>query len=232
LKMKQAASHKEEAILLQLLDEQIPATQKAELIAQLLPDSPQELTQFQTDLRDLKALLTPAPVQDTKQFHVIDTDAAEDLLLCGTEVAGSCQGIQGDTQFNKALMGYVLDGKYRMLAIKSADERPMGRRMLRLLWDEKKKEPVLHLERLYNNPGLPEKYEHALIELAWQKAQQMGCKLVSHDGSLKNDGDYDARLKAYPTPWPFEYVDAQGLGVKVGQHGYTLSGAMMVASPY
>jgi hypothetical protein len=129
-------------------------------------------------------------------------------------------------------MGYVLDGKYRMLAIKSADERLMGRRMLRLLWDEKEKEPVLHLERLYSNPGLPAKYEQALIELAWQKAQQMGCKLVSHDDSLKSDGDYGAPLKAYPTPWPFEYVDAQGLGVQVGQHRYELSGTRIVASPY
>lgn len=164
---------------------------------------------------------TDASLAQEKQFKVVDTDAAEDLFLCGTEV-DSCQSIHTDVFVNKELMGYVLDGKYRMLAIKSADERLMGRRMLRLLWDEQAQQPVLHLEKSYQNPGLPEKYEQALVELVWQKAQQMGCKLVSHDEALKSDGDYDGTLKANPTPWPYEYVDAQALGVQAGRDGYEL----------
>ena len=163
---------------------------------------------------------------------VIDTDAAEDLFLCGTEVVGSCQSIQEGPRSSKALMGYVLGGKYRLLAIKSADERLMGRRMLRLLWDEQAQQPVLHLERLYRNPGVPKKYQQALVELALQKARQMRCALVSHDQALPSDGDYSAPLIAYPTPWPFEYIDAKGLGVRPGIRGYQLSGAKIVASPH
>ena len=167
-----------------------------------------------------------------QQCTVIDTDAAADLFLCGTEVVGSCQSIQDEPRSNKALMGYVLDGKYRLLAIKSAEERLMGRRMLRLLWDEQAQQPVLHLERLYHNPGVPKKYQQALVELAQQKARQMGCALVSHDQALQSDGDYPAPLIAYPTHWPFEYIDAKGLGVRPGMEGYQLSGAKIVASPY
>ncbi len=127
-------------------------------------------------------------------------------------------------------MGYALDGKYRMLAIQSADKRLMGRRMLRLLWEEQTQRPVLHLERLYHNPGIPEKYEQALVELARQKARQMECVLVSHDAALPSGGDYPALLIAHPTPWPFEYVDAARLGVRAGQEGYQLSGARVVGS--
>ena len=227
----QQAERQEEADLLQLLDKQTPVEQRADLIARLLGSVPQ--SQFHQDLTDLHTLLMPSSKQDVKQFNVIDTDAAEDLFLCGTEVAGSCQSIQGEPELNKALMGYVLDGKYRMLAIQSAGEPLMGRRMLRLLWNESKQQPVLHLERLYRNPGIPEKYEQALVELALQKARQMGCVLVSHDDDQTlNGGDYLEPLIAHPTPWPFEYVDAERLGVKAGEEKYELSGAKIVTLPH
>ena len=218
-----------EADLLRLL-KGTPVEQKVKLIRQLLESLPQDQLQLHQDLTDLETLLTPSARQDHKPFTVIDTDAAEDLFLCGTEVLGSCQNIQGNPDLNKALMGYALDGKYRMLAIKSEDGPLMGRRMLRLLWDEQKQRPVLHLERLYRNPGIPEKYEQALVELAQQKARQMGCVLVSHDEALPSGGDYRAPLIAHPTPWPFEYVDAEGLGVQAGKEGYQLSEARVVGS--
>lgn len=227
-----AISSQVETNLLKLLDEQSPAAQKTGLITQLLTTLPQDQGQLHLDLKDLKELLMSPTGQATKQLSVIDTDTAEDLFLCGTEVIGSCQNIQGDPNLNKALMGYVLDGKYRMLAIKSAKGDLMGRRMLRLLWDELKQQPVLHLERLYHNPGVPEKYTLALVELAQQKARQMKCVLVSHDKTLESSGDYPTPLKAYPTPWPFEYVDAENLGVKIGKGGYELSRAKIVASPH
>ena len=219
-----------ETDLLRLLEEGTPVEQKAKLIRQLLESLPPDQVLFRQDLTDLKKLLTSSSKQDNKPFTVIDTDAAEDLFLCGTEVLGSCQSIQGAPNLNKALMGYALDGKYRMLAIQSADKRLMGRRMLRLLWEEQTQRPVLHLERLYHNPGIPEKYEQALVELARQKARQMECVLVSHDAALPSGGDYPALLIAHPTPCPFEYVDAARLGVRAGQEGYQLSGARVVGS--
>jgi len=175
-------------------------------------------------------LLTPSSRQDAKQFSVVDTDAAEDLFLCSTEVAGSCQTIQEQAHLNKALMAYSLDGKYRLLAIKSADGRLMGRRLLRLLWNERRQQPVLHLEHFYHNPGIPEKYAQALVELALQKAKQMGCVLVSHDRTLQSGGFYLDRIRAYPTPWPFESVDGERPAVHTGREGYQLSGATVVAS--
>lgn len=178
------------------------------------------------------AQATPSSRQDAKHFTVIDTDAAEDLFLCSTEVAGSCQSIQNEPHNNKTLMGYVLDGKYRLLAIKSEVGRLMGRRILRLLWDEQAQRPVLHLEPLYHNPGIPKRYEQALIELARQKAKQMKCALVSHDKKLllESSGFYPAPLIAYPTPWPFESVETKIPMVLAGKEGYQLSEARIVGS--
>lgn len=173
---------------------------------------------------------TPSTRQDAKHFIVEDTDTAEDLFLCSTEVAGSCQTIQNEPHNNKTLMGYVLDGKYRLLAIKSEDGRLMGRRILRLLWDEQEQQPVLHLEHLYHNPGIPKKYEQALVELALQKAKQMKCALVSYDKTLKSSGSYPTPLIAYPTPWPFESIETEIPFVRAGKEGYELSGANVVAS--
>lgn len=186
-----------------------------------------------------RAQTTPLLKENTKRLNVIDTDAAEDLFLCGTEVAESCQSIQNIPYTNKTLMGYVLDGKYRMLAITSEDGRLMGRRMLRLLWDKRGQQPVLHLECLYKNPGIPKAYELALVELALQKAKKMNCALVSHDAELTKLGDLDllgdlssAQLIAFPTPWPFESVDADKPRVVAGEEGYELPCARFVLSPY
>ena len=179
----------------------------------------------------------PFSRQDDKHLFVIDTDAAEDLFLCGTEVAESCQSIQNIPYNNKTLMGYVLDGKYRMLAITSEDGHLMGRRMLRLLWDKREEQPVLHLECFYKNPGIPKKYELALVELALQKAKKMNCALVSHDteltklGNLLGDPSF-AQLIAFPTPWPFESVDADKPRVVAGKEGYELPYARFVLSPH
>ncbi|MBA3602599.1 MAG: hypothetical protein H0W50_02940 [Parachlamydiaceae bacterium] len=57
---------------------------------------------------------------------VIEMDDPIDILLCGTEVDGSCQRVDGDANLNKGLLGYSMDGKIKILAIKSA-EGPLGK---------------------------------------------------------------------------------------------------------
>ncbi len=245
VKMQNHRNNHEKALVLAAIDEFVNATV-------LFPDSEHTFRQLRYDSKKsahLGLLATEAPAafaqwqqscneessssrQDAERFTVIDTDAAEDLFLCGTEVADSCLTIHNPSHYNKPLMGYVLDGKYRMLAIKYKDGRLMGRRMLRLLWDEQKKQPVLYLEHFYQNPGIPEKYKQALVELALQKAKQMNCVLVSHDRESGLGDFYTAPLIAYPTPWPFEYVDGERPSVVTGKEGYQLSGASIVTSTH
>lgn len=57
----------------------------------------------------------------------------------------------------------------------------------------------------------------------------MDCPLVSHDESLRSIASYPAPLLALPTPWPFEYVDAQELGIQDGKDSYQLPDARILA---
>ncbi len=144
---------------------------------------------------------------------VMETDDPIDLLLCGTEVCDSCQRVDGDSEMNKGLLGYLVDGKNKLLAIKS-EEGPNGkikaRCLLRLLWDGEK--PVLFMERFYPDTIAP-KHVVALKALAQAKAKQLEIPLLSLHGSGEN---YGKTLMALGGPAPYEYSDGSGVGVTNG----------------
>ena len=79
-------------------------------------------------------------------LKVLFTDDPIDLLLCGTDVSGSCQRLDGESEKNKGLLGYLVDGKNRLLAIKEED-KIIARCILRLLWDGE--QSVIYRERFY-----------------------------------------------------------------------------------
>lgn len=170
--------------------------------------------QFKRDLEDLKGLLNAKPLS-INSLKVVDTDDAEDLLLCGTEITGSCQRVDGDPILNRALMGFVVDGKYRMLAAKGDDGRLAARRILRLLCDSNGR-PALVLERLYANAGVQagDPVDKALIDLAKKKASAMGCRLLSDGQDLTIDAAQPCIVASLDSRAPFEYVDAHGLNVQ------------------
>ncbi len=138
---------------------------------------------------------------------VVETDDPIDILLCGTEVDGSCQRVDGNADLNKGLLGYKMDGKIKILAIKSA-EGPRGkinaRCLLRLLWDGGK--PVLFMERFYpdNITAISPKHAQALIYMAQKKAELLGVPLLTLKGNGK---DYGKPLMALGGPSPWEYCD-------------------------
>jgi hypothetical protein len=153
-------------------------------------------------------------------LSVVDTDRADDLFMCGTDVAGSCQSVTREASENRALPGFVLDGKYRMLAVQSADGSTQARRMLRLMIEENSKRPILFIEGLYANAGI-EPYgleDQALIALAREKARAMGCRLVcAYDERMAGD-EYSELAVSLGSPAPFEYVDADDTGVVRGTY--------------
>lgn len=161
----------------------------------------------------------PAMPGDASGSYVVeDSDHPEDLLLCGTEVL-SCQAVDQLPKTNKALMGYALDGKYRMLVIRGHDGAISARRMVRLLVDESSGQPVLYVEKLYANAGIKPDgpADMALLQLARRKAEAMGCALVC--GALPESSGQGAQLPMYGgvlkslgSPAPFEYVDAAHVG--------------------
>ncbi|MBA3603421.1 MAG: hypothetical protein H0W50_07225 [Parachlamydiaceae bacterium] len=82
-----------------------------------------QFAEFQHDIKGLLSGLIKR--NDSKKnynnFTIEDTDNYMDLFLSGTEVEGSCQRVDGDSNLNKCLMAYVFDGKNRLLAVKDKE---------------------------------------------------------------------------------------------------------------
>lgn len=162
-----------------------------------------------------------------QRFHVEDSDSWEDLLLCGTEVLGSCQKINGNTELNRCLLNYIIDGKVRAVVLKDAKGRIHARVILRLLWDEELKRPVLFREKLYKNPGVFNQDIQLIEEMCLFKAKTMGIPLVQSKSSDFINSDYRHylnNLKSLNGRTLSEYVDAVSVA-----HGKT-NGCFTISS--
>lgn len=172
--------------------------------------------EFMFDLEELDQLITfqnklPAPA------HISLTDDFDDLLLSGTEIMGSCQRVDSAPIFNKGLQAYILDGKIKLLAVKNAHTGIISaRRVARLLLDNRG-QPVLHLDRLYANPGYGSPVvDRAMQAYAAKLARNWGVPLLLADqdvplvgrGSDGRRSDVAYPLQSYGGPAEWEYVDA------------------------
>lgn len=150
-----------------------------------------------------------------KQVIAVDTDDMQDLFLCGTEITGSCQRIDLDPNFTKGLMAYVLDGKNKMLAIKDIETGKIRARcLLKLLLDDKTREPVLFQEKIY--PGKSQ-YTNQLNDLAKRKANNLNLPLYSRN---LNEGDLNSpvqKIISLANSLAYEYVDGMYGIVKNGK---------------
>jgi len=167
-------------------------------IQKLVPKS----SLFAHDIRGILEALKK-PKEKGEIFTVLASDDPIDLLLCGTDVSGSCQHVEQSPDKNKGLLGYLLDGKNRVLVIKDGRGKIVARSMLRLLWDGEK--PVLFRERFYPD-ALSVKERDALNALAKQIAAELGMTLTSFEGGAF----YGKDLQALGGPAPYEYSDAAG----------------------
>ena len=157
--------------------------------------------------------------QDFKGYAVCDSDDWQDLLLCGTEVSGSCQSIHGSPDYSKCLLGYMMDGKIRIISIKDKAGRIVARQVMRLMWNEHRQSPVLYQEVIYHNPGVADELLHALQLLARKRAQTLNIPLVSGQAKTLSSeavGIFPGGLSSSYSPAPFEYVDAAGIRVTQG----------------
>ena len=169
-----------------------------------------------------KDLLTLAQKQSwetssVEQLHdgsfVVDTEDWQDLFLCGTEVLNSCQRVDGMASHNRCLMGYVQDGKCRMICVKNAAGGPIiARCMLKLIKDPEGK-AVLLLEKIYPN----QRDDSNLIkirEFALSKAESMGLDLYE----IRPHEEPIVVLESDVTnPALFEYEDgSMGAGITNG----------------
>lgn len=171
--------------------------------------------EFNSDLHLMQSLFnSPLSQRSLENYTVVDTDHPIDLLLCGTEIQGSCQRVDGNPNLNKGLLGYLLDGKTRMVAVKNGEGKSEARALLRLLWNEDKNTPVLCLSRLYQNNNTSPSFSNAIIRQALLKAQNMGVPLVSHYLATNQElgNRFNDSLVGLGGPAPFEYVDEAQMG--------------------
>lgn len=173
---------------IKLIDDKFPIGEKRKLLAEIsnsLSGPLKNIKGAKEFLSEIAALSKNKSLQEEFQleekfggYSIVDTDDSQDLYLCGTEVAGSCQSISGNAVDNQGLMAYVMDGKNRLLAIKDKEGKIIARHILRVLLDGD--QPVLFLERLYPSVVGPE-LEKALELFAKNRAKKLGLKLMSQE---------------------------------------------------
>lgn len=162
---------------------------------------------FIQDLLDLGKLMNAKQKKESYTgWSVVDTDHWEDLLLCGTEVLGSCQNIYGSSEYNKHLMNYLLDGKIRLVAIKNEEGHIKARAIIRLMWDPVLKQPVLFRERFYSAAGIAVDLFDEIDAMCLSRAKLLGIALVRLRET--DTGNYPNDLVSMNSRTPFEYVDA------------------------
>jgi len=176
-------------------------------------------------LNDIKAEITKLqqPLLPRRGLRAVNTDNPFHLLLAGTDVHGSCQNVNGTPAKNCGLLGYLMNGQTRLLAIVDERDRIVTRAIFRLLGDEKNQRPVLFFERVYGDP----RYQSVLEKLAQEKANEMGLVLTSLDGK---GGNYGSSIASLDGVAPFEYCDATATGVQMGSR-FTINSAKILGSP-
>ena len=184
-------------------------------------------SQWKTDIDYRISILSTE--QKMSSLQVLITDDWQDLFLCGTEVLGSCQTIDGDTSLNKGLLGYCLDGKIQMVAVKDKESGKIrSRALLKLLIHSGGGKPALFLERIYPDP-CPDEQLKALNQFAIQRARELGLDLYTENRGLPLQGDR-VSLQSLGCSAPFEYEDAGGNGPPNGGV-YTISSLKVFLSP-
>lgn len=172
------------------------------------------VSDFFEDIKELKKKLKPTVERNTEGWELVNSDHPLDLFLAGTEVGGSCQKISGFMGLNRCLMGYVMDGKHRIIAIKDEKKAIVGRAIFRLLFDEQKKEPCLFYERVY--PGtLKAQYMEAMSAFALECGRELGLAVTTKNKTAGKP--YKGYLTSYSCRAPYEYCDASS-GEKSGEY--------------
>lgn len=161
------------------------------------------------------------------RYSIENTDQWDDLLLCGTEVVDSCQRVDGDPFLNVCLLGYLLNGYNRLIAIKNPNGEIVARSIFRVLWNETQKKPVLFLEGVYPKAP-PIGFQEAITKYAKSLALALECDLYCDFQGAEYTESHDV-IRCLGGIAPYEYADSAdpGLYGRVFKKGH-----YKVADPY
>jgi len=203
---------KDEKILInfQLKGMQLTETNDNKQAMRLLEEmskSPSLTGVFKDDIIGWKKSLSELSQKASQPFGdktVCESSDPFDLLVCGTEVAGSCQKIDGDPHLNKCLLGYVVNGQNKLIVVKKADGQIESRAIFQKLID-KNGNPCLFLQRIY--PVITTEENKLAIEaLAKIKAEALGLPLLSKE--VGRGKTYGIDVESLGGRAPYEYNDA------------------------
>ncbi len=228
------ASSGNEKLLIKLLDEKKSPHEKADAIDEFLRHldmdvkDEDEKTVFARDLRDLRSLLLhqSQPKQETSGWSLKFIQSFEDFLLCGTDVLGSCQSIHGSASLSKALLGYVMQGKNRILTINSPDGKIQARCIVRLGIDKIQNKLVMHMDQTYENAGMPGNCQEIFGKFARELSREIGTPIVTHSLKFGSKKTYPAPIHFLPDAAWCEYVDSEGKGLVDSRQGYVFEKAL------
>lgn len=135
---------------------------------------------------------------------LVDTDHFWDLFRSGTDVTGSCLRADGDPEYSKCLLTYLLDGKIRLFAIKDEEGKIVVRSIVRILWDEQTESPILLQERMYPD-AIDGDLKRKLNAWISERAKELKLRLFL----VNNDGlNESVSLRSFKGNIPWEYVDS------------------------
>jgi Domain of unknown function (DUF4116) len=162
-----------------------------------------------------------ANIKINANLYAYDSQDWQDLFFAGTDIIGSCQNVTAGADFSKCLMGYVCDGKIRILCIKTHPQGPILARSIMKIMETEEGSPAIFVEKVY--PPTAEKYQTALLDLAKLKAKKMGLSdslfIASPDIHLAGNIKLHSSIQ---NPGLWEYEDA-GVDEHITDGTYTVA---------
>lgn len=189
------------------LDQKLPFEEQKKLLKEKMEELGKKSPDFEEIREKFESLIQKnEALKSFNRFTIEDTDHYIDLFLVGKEGGSSCQAVDGEAKWNKCLMGYVGDGKIRLLAIKDSDGKIIARQIMRVLWDGEK--PVLFIEQMYPKVVNP-KYKEAMELFAKERARKLGLPLLLRDDKSTLPL-YGKPVFSLGSPARYEYSDSVG----------------------
>lgn len=168
--------------------EQIECLTKLQAALSSIPDC-----EFKNDVRGKLSSLEQQSKKEGRKVIVDITDDPRAIFLCGTEVQGSCQRIDGSRDYKHCLLGYGLDGTHRLIRIREAPaenletpgtpEQPLLARAILTL--PKGEQSPLLLNPTYSGKTCPAELDQVckeeIAKIAAMAADQLQGHLVGHE---------------------------------------------------
>lgn len=173
---------------------------------------PQKSPELSEDLaKAIQAIQLPPATRQVSRYAgwtVSDTDDPYTLLVLGTDVPGkSCQDVDGNADYAKCLLSYLIDGKNRAIVVKDNKGKMRARAIFRLLWDKKTDKAVLFLEHTYPKYGLDPAVAKAIEKAAMHRSASLNLDLLSDKPTNRL---YPNTIFSLGGRAPSEYVDSGG----------------------